>query len=159
MFLAFVDQGLQHVALRREPEAVVNQLGVARHQLVFEVACAAIERNRFHGPVRLQQDRTARGLIDAAALHADKPVFDHVQAANAVVAAIVVELCEQCGRGHFFAVQRNRVTFFEADLDFCDNVRGFSRVNGALEYIVRRFLVRVFQNLSFGRRVQHVGVH
>src|SRR5687768_735211 len=37
MFLAPVDQGLEHLALRREPEAVIDQLGITRHQLVLEV--------------------------------------------------------------------------------------------------------------------------
>src|SRR5208337_1099930 len=36
-FLAAVDRGLQHVALGREPEAIVNQLGVLRHELVLEM--------------------------------------------------------------------------------------------------------------------------
>src|SRR5215469_598598 len=36
-----VDGGLQHLALGREPEAVVDQLGVFRHELVLEVGCAA----------------------------------------------------------------------------------------------------------------------
>jgi hypothetical protein len=31
MLLRFVDQGLQHLALGREPEAVVDQLRIARH--------------------------------------------------------------------------------------------------------------------------------
>src|SRR5205085_6909237 len=37
LFLALVDRRLQHLALGREPEAVVDQLGIARHQLVLEM--------------------------------------------------------------------------------------------------------------------------
>src|SRR3546814_3243860 len=35
--LAMVDRRLQHLAFGREPEAVVDELGIFRHQLVLEV--------------------------------------------------------------------------------------------------------------------------
>src|SRR3569833_3092671 len=53
--LRLVDQRLEHLAFRREPEAVVDQFGIARHQLVLEMAGAAVERERLDGTVRLQQ--------------------------------------------------------------------------------------------------------
>src|SRR3546814_9712302 len=37
MLLALVDQRLQHLALRREPEAVVDQLRITRHDLVLQM--------------------------------------------------------------------------------------------------------------------------
>src|SRR5262249_45152573 len=43
--LRLVDRSLQHLALGREPEPVVDQLGVFRHQLVFEMRGAAVERD------------------------------------------------------------------------------------------------------------------
>src|SRR6516165_7539568 len=43
--LAAIDRGLQHLALGREPEAVVDQLGIARHQLVLKMRRAAVERD------------------------------------------------------------------------------------------------------------------
>src|SRR6185369_14997736 len=57
--LRLVDQRLQHLALRREPEAIVDELRIARHQLVLEVAGAAVERDRFDGAMRLQQNGAA----------------------------------------------------------------------------------------------------
>jgi len=33
--LALVDRGLQHQAFGAEPKAVVDELGIARHELVF----------------------------------------------------------------------------------------------------------------------------
>src|SRR3546814_560147 len=42
--LAMVDRRLQHLAFGREPEAVVDELGIFRHQLVLEVRGAAVER-------------------------------------------------------------------------------------------------------------------
>src|SRR5262249_4982051 len=47
MLLALVDQRLQHLALGREPEAVVDQLGIARHQLVLQMRGTAVECQAF----------------------------------------------------------------------------------------------------------------
>src|SRR5438067_7192589 len=74
--LAAVDRGLQHLALRREPEAVVDELGVARHQLVFEVRGAAVECDLLDAAVRGEQDRAARRLVHAARFHSDETIFD-----------------------------------------------------------------------------------
>src|SRR5579862_519251 len=41
--LALIDERLQHQPLGREPEAVVDELGVARHELVLEMRRAAVE--------------------------------------------------------------------------------------------------------------------
>src|ERR1051326_1034783 len=62
-FLALVDRRLQHLALRREPEAVVDQLGIFRHQLVLEVPRAAVERDALDAAMRRPQDRAARRLV------------------------------------------------------------------------------------------------
>src|SRR6202008_3436516 len=35
--LTLVDQRLEHLALRREPEAVVDELGISRHDLILEM--------------------------------------------------------------------------------------------------------------------------
>src|SRR5579871_5028512 len=43
MLLALVDEGLEHLALGAEPEAVVDELGIARHDLVLEMRRAPIE--------------------------------------------------------------------------------------------------------------------
>src|ERR1700677_3124950 len=44
--LALVDENLQHLALGREPEAIVDELGVFGHQLVFEMSGAAVGGDR-----------------------------------------------------------------------------------------------------------------
>ena len=72
MLLALVDQRLQHLALRREPEAVIDELGIARHQRVLQMHRLAVERERLDRPVRHIEDGAARRLVDAARLHADK---------------------------------------------------------------------------------------
>src|SRR5207248_10334285 len=61
--LAEIDRRLQHFTFRREPEAVVDQLGITRHQLVLEVRRAAIERDLLDTAMGYQQDRAARRLV------------------------------------------------------------------------------------------------
>src|SRR5438445_3696374 len=87
LVLALVDQRLQHLAFGREPEAVVDPLGIARHQLVLQMHRAAIEAEALDAAMRQLQDRAARRLVDAARLHTDKTVLDQVEPADAVSAA------------------------------------------------------------------------
>src|SRR6478672_13649296 len=91
LLLALVDRRLQHLALGREPEAVVDQLGIARHQLVLEMHRAAVEAEALDAAMRREQDRAARRLVDAARFHADKPVLDEIEPADAVRAAELIE--------------------------------------------------------------------
>src|SRR5690606_11781922 len=104
-------------ALGAEPEAVVDERRVLRHQLVLQVHGAAIERDRFHAAVGGQHDRAAGGFIDAARLHADEAVLDHVQTADAVVVAQLVQLGQQGGGRQGLAVDGDRVALFIGDGD------------------------------------------
>src|SRR5258708_4449917 len=56
MLLALVDERLEHLALGREPEAVVDHLGIARHQLVLEMRRAAVERDALDAAMGAVQD-------------------------------------------------------------------------------------------------------
>ena len=89
--LRMVDQRLQRLALRAPPVAVVDQAGVARHQVVLEVRHFAIQRDRLDGAVRLQHDGAAGSFVAAARLHADVAVLHQVEAADAVLAAQLVQ--------------------------------------------------------------------
>src|SRR3546814_16176704 len=81
--LAVVDRRLQHLALGREPETVVDELGIFRHQLVFQVRRAAVERDAFDAAVGAGVDFAAGRLVHAARLPADEAVFDVGDAAGA----------------------------------------------------------------------------
>src|SRR5205823_2797120 len=109
MLLALVDRRLEHLALGREPEAVVDEAGVARHQLVLEVHSATVERDALYATMRGEQDRTTGRLVDPARLHADEAVLDQVEAADAIVVAELVELRQQRGGRQFLSVDRDRV--------------------------------------------------
>ena len=146
---AGVGQGLEHVALGRVPEAVIDQLGIFRHQRVLEMRRLAVEGQRLHGPVSRQQDRAAGGLVDAARLHPDETVLDEIDAADPVIAAEAVEMGEQGRRAHRLAVDRHRVAMAEADLDEARLVRRVLRRDGALEDVGRRLGPGILEDLPF----------
>src|SRR5262249_42401 len=97
-FLALVDRRLQHFPLGRKPEAVINKFRIFRHQFVFEMCGAAIERDRFDPPVGGEQYRAAWSLVHAAWLHADEAIFDKIEPPDAVGTAELIELPEQRSR-------------------------------------------------------------
>src|SRR5438132_4629588 len=104
-----IDRGLQHFAFRREPEAVVDQLGIARHQLVLEVRRPAIERDLLDAAMGREQDGAARRLVQAARFHADVAVLHEIEPADAVLAPELVETRQQARRREFVAVDRARI--------------------------------------------------
>src|SRR5690242_8685944 len=77
--LALVDQGLEHLALRGEPETVIDELGITRHQLVLEMGRAAVERDALDAAMGALQDGAAGGFIDATRFHPDEAVLDQIQ--------------------------------------------------------------------------------
>src|SRR5262249_59309804 len=85
-----VDQRLQQLALRGEPEAVVDHLGVAGDQRVAQMEYLAVQRDRLEGAPRDVQDGAAGRLVDASRLHADEPVLDEIDTPDAVLAAQAV---------------------------------------------------------------------
>src|SRR3546814_19152862 len=82
--LAMIDRRLKHLALRREPEAVVDQFRITRHQFVLEVRRAAIQRQLLDPAMRREQNGAARRFIHAARLHADEPILDPIESSYAL---------------------------------------------------------------------------
>src|ERR1051326_4203323 len=153
LLLALVDRPLPHLALGREPEAVVDQLGIARHQLVLEMHRAAVEAEALDAAMRRQQDRAARGLVDAARFHADKAVLDEIEAADTVLAAELVEAGQQ-GRGRQpFAIDRDGIAAREIDLDILRLVGRLLRRDRAAVDIFLGLDRGILQHLSLGRNV------
>ena len=150
MFLACVDQGLQHFALWREPEAVVDQFRIAWHDAVFQVHSAAIERDAFNGAVGGEQNGAAWRFINTARLHSHKAVFHQVQAANAVALAKGVEFGKHFRRRQAHAVDANGIAALKLNGDIFWLVRGVERAICARINKLWRFIGRVFQHLAFG---------
>ena len=76
-----------------------------------------VQRDGLQNIVRLVQDGTAGGLVDAAALHADQTVFDDIQQADAVGAAQLVEMLDQRNAVHLNAVHGGGDALLKVDLD------------------------------------------
>src|SRR3546814_9270534 len=76
---------------------------------------AAVGCDRLQRPVRDREDGAAGRLVDAAALHADEAVLDEVEAADAVVAAQLVEVGEQRGRRQRLAVDPHGIAVFRSE--------------------------------------------
>ena len=102
-----------------------------------------------------------RGFVDAAALGFDDAVFDLIAHAQAVTTANAVGFHHQFDRiGKFFAIESNRLAFFEANAHgFGRNLNVFVPESDAHD----RFndlhgSAEAFQILGFVRGAEHVGV-
>ena len=153
-----IDGRLQHLALRAEPEAVIKQFGIFRHQLILQMRRAAIERDLFDAAMRDVQDGATRRFVHAARFHADEPVFQQIEPTNAMALAQLVQLPQQLRRAQPFAIDRHRIAALEIDGDIFRRIRRIFRVIGAAVDIIRHFFPRIFQHLALGRGVQQVGI-
>ena len=78
----------------------------------------AVHREGFHFAMSGEQDRTAWCLVHAAALHADETVLDHIDTANAMLAAELIQASPSLASGaKLLTVHRNTVACFKLKLD------------------------------------------
>ena len=150
--------GLQHLALRREPEAIVNEFGIFRHQLVFQMRRAAIQRDAFNAAMGTGVDFATRRFIHTARFHTNETVLDQIKTANAMRAAKLIKRCQQCCWRHRFAVQGNAVTLFKIDGDIFRRIGRILWIDRTRIDIIRRFIPRIFKHLAFRRCVQEVRI-
>ena len=158
-FLAVVDGDLQHLALGTPPEAVVDQLGVLRHERILEVRDFTVEGDRLDRPVGPQHDGAARGLIGATTLHADEAVLDDVETTDAVLTAETVELGEDFGRSHGLTVDGDDVALFVGEVEIGGLVGRHFRTHRPAPHLRRWLGERIFQRATLKRDVEQVGVH
>ena len=90
-----LDERVQGALERREPLAVVDQLGPALLDGPLEPGLLALDGDVLQLLVRGDQRDRARGLVDLAGLDADEPVLDHVDPADALGAGAPVELLDR----------------------------------------------------------------
>src|SRR3546814_14898755 len=88
LFLTVIDRGLEHLAFGREPEAVIDQFGIADRQFVLEVGGAAIERQFLDAAMRPRVDRAAGGFVLLARLHPAETVLDRTTDGQVQMGAI-----------------------------------------------------------------------
>ena len=148
LLLAEVARGLQHLTLRAEPQPVINQFRIARHQFVLQMRGSTIERDLLYPAMGPGVDLAAGCFVHAAALHSDEAVFDQIEPADAVLATQFVECGQQNGGAHRFAVQSDAVALFEIDRDVFGRVGRVFRMVRARIDIVRGFFPGIFQDLA-----------
>ena len=119
---------------------------------------APVERDAFDAAVRAGIDLAARGFVHPAALHADEAVLDEIEAADAMLAAKLIERGEQRGGRHRLAVERGAVALLEVDGDVFGLVRRILGIDRAAVDVVRRLLPRILEHFAFGGGVEEVRV-
>ena len=89
---------------RREPEAVVDQVGVAQSNVLLVVFDFAVKSKCFELAVSLDDERAAGCFVTATGLYADEAVFNQVNATDGVAGADFVEEFDQLDRLEVHAV-------------------------------------------------------
>src|SRR5918995_800941 len=158
VLLTPVDQGLEHLALGGEPEAIIDEFSIARYERIFEMGSLAVKGEAFHSAMGGMEDRAARRFVDTAGFHAHEPVFDEVDASDAIGAAEVVQAGEECGRRQRTAVECDGIALAEFDLSIGRPVRRIFWSNGALINIGRRLGPGIFEHLALRRGVKKIGI-
>src|SRR5262249_41715091 len=124
----------QGVELRGVPEAVIDAFGDDGGELIAKVHEIAVERELFEHTMSRVEERHAGGFIDAAALHADETIFDHIDETHTVTAADLVERLDDLQRAELLAVPRDGEAGREGDRHRLDLVRRFLWRRGHAEF-------------------------
>ena len=105
------------------------------------------------------EDRAARGLVHAAALHADQTVLHDVQQADAIGAADLIQLVNDLLRAHFLPVERHRHALFKVQGHIGRAVRRLNRRDAHLKeagLFILRLVAGVLQIQTLVRKVPEV---
>ena len=113
--------------------------------------------------MRKVEDRATRGLIDTAALHADKAVLHHVDATDPVTAADFIERLHHSQRIEGLAVHRDAVAAHELKGHDLRLVRSLLRACGELEHPAilgsKGIEPRILQNPALVADMKEISVH
>ncbi len=119
---------------------------------------AAIERQLFDPAMRCKQDRPARRFVHAARFHPDEAVFDEIEPADAVAAAVIVQGGEQGCWAHRRAIDRDGIAAFEGDNDIFGCIGRVFGIVGARIDVIGHFVPRILEHLALRRGVEQIGV-
>ena len=119
----------------------------------------AVEAEVFQFSVSIHDDGTARIFIDATTLHADQPVFDDIDDADAVAGTDFIEGCNEFDSAQLLTVDGNRDTLFKVDLDVFRSIRSLFRCLRDHVDHVFRCIGRIFQVIPFMAQMPNVPVH
>src|SRR6185437_13188033 len=119
-----------------------------RHDLVFQMRRAAIERDALDAAMRCLKDRAAWRFVNAARLHADEAVLDEIEPADAVLATKLIELRQQRSRRQLHAIDRNGIAVAEFDLDILRLVRRLLGRDRAAVHIFLGLVPRILEHFA-----------
>ena len=159
VLLGHVHKRAHGLAQRGVPQAVVDQLGELGRHLILVVRGVAVDGDLLEVAVRRIQQRSARGLVHAAALHADQTVLHHVRDAHAVAAGNLIALGQQGDGIHLFAVDGDRHALLKVDGDVFRRIRRILRIHAQTEQVARRLVGRVLQLAALMAQVPDVAIH
>ena len=156
MPLRLCDKRVKGVAKRAEPEPVVDHLRPLLGDDIFEPRDLLRQRDVFQRLVRLQEQHRGRRFVDLARLDADQPVLEMIDAADAVFPAHPVQGRHQIQGRDWLAVERDRNSFFEANLDIGRLVGALARVAGPGVDVFRRLSPRILEHACLDRAAPQV---
>src|SRR6266403_3679995 len=120
-----VEKSVERFAQRREPQTVIDELGIAQRKRLLKMRGFAVDRQALEFLVRFDEQRSAGSFVRAAGFHSDEAIFDEVGAADAVLRGDFVECIKQNHGGEFCTVHGDRRAGFESDFDFLGFLRSF----------------------------------
>ena len=98
-----------------EPGAVVDHLGKLKRHALAVMERLAVEHELFKSTQRFHENGAARGLVDAAALHANQAILADINATDAVARADGVEFSQKRHCIEFLAVDADGIALLEDD--------------------------------------------
>src|SRR5712664_1895627 len=123
--LCDVEKSVERFSQRREPQAVVNQLGVAQRKCLLEMRGLAVDRQALEFLMRFDEQGSARSFVCASRFHSNEAILDEVGAADAVLRGEFVESIEQNHGAEFCAVHRDGSAGLESNFDLFGFVQSF----------------------------------
>ena len=152
------DIGVQIPPVRREPEAVVHQVGVFLRYPFLETRLLAGQRHRLQRPVRRVQRYGGRRFVHFPRLDAHQPVLHMVNAPDAVAPGQPVQMRNQVHAGHPFAVQGHRDALLKADFHIGRRIGGGAGVRRPFVGVLRRLRPGILQFAGLGAAAPQVFV-
>ena len=116
MALGAFDVGVKVAAVRGVPEAVVDNVGVLLGHALLHAGLVFAEGHALQGLVGGEEGHSGGGLVDLPGLDTHQPIFDVVDAADAMSTRQLVEVLHQVHGAHLLAVEGHGGAFLERDL-------------------------------------------
>lgn len=154
---------LEELTLRREVEAVVEDLGVVvGDELVTESADLTVEDETLEINVGAAEDGETGSLVASTGLEADKAVLDNVDTADTIAAGNGVSFQEELkglGDGLALGLKLDGETLLEVNGEVLRSVRSLQRIDGEFPHIGGSLNVGVLKDTGLVRAMGKVLVH